>query len=311
MAVYNASGAEISRLYDASGSLIPTVYDINGNIVTGGHAVSSRYTRTQMFDLTGSIPTGTQGIACDSITQTIAQLYTGTVVLIDATDGSSSSGSTINLGHGHSGQFAPTKSENDDYPLLYVSGPYSTVDDTEYTFLLVVKCTTSSATMKKVIAVPKISSDYASGRVVVDFENSIVYHIQSTSYAGPADNMYITVWDMNTESELSGATYSPNPQDGIYVLTRKLSEFSIPHIPEMQACTFFDGMIVALSDVSGNKGIFFVDVETEDVYMTIRNFGMSGELEGVDFLYNSITEQYDMIVSQRTADYYRFQFDLG
>ncbi len=300
--IYDYSGETISRAYDCDGNLLSRVYDADGNMISN-HAVSEQFTRTLMFK--PSVPTGTQGIACDSITQTIAQLYAGKICLVDVSDGSYVDLGNINLGHGHTGQFAPTRESGQEYPLLYVSGYTNTINDSLYVCLLEVACTSSSATLNKTYAIPAVSDLTGTLRTCIDFENSIVYTVAASTYYDEADYTYITAWDMSTTTLLS---------ENVYALTNKLDEFQIPFIPEMQSCTFFDGLIVALSDQSAQSAKYcqFIDVETKDIYMTIQGSKLllSGETEGVGFLYNNETNKYDMIISQRNngAEYYRYEF---
>lgn len=313
--VYNSSGGIITRAYNSNGELLTMCYDSQGNQLRKGHAVSNNVTRSLL--MIPDIPTGTQGFACDSITQTIAQFYTGYMYFIDITDGSAVKSNNINLGHGHTGQFAPTKTADQEYPLLYVSGPNETVNEIYYTYMLEIGCETNTAITQKVYAVPA-NSTRTSCRTVVDFENNIVYHVSAETYYGTADYTYITAWDMNSSELLDGATFNSAP---IYALTHKLDEFQVPFIPEIQSCTFFDGLIVLLSDKSGaaNKYYQFVDVEMQDVYLTIDKTALmlSGELEGVGFMYNNSTGKYDMIVSHRTSDgagsyvteFHRYEFN--
>lgn len=222
--IYSINGNRLSNAYNKGGQIV-SPYNKDGERI--GHEITSKYTRSLMFTL--DLPTGTQGIACDSITQTIAQLYTGNIYLINVSDGSYSHiASSFNLGHGHTGQFAPTKTAEQEYPFLYVSGPNLTVENNEYTCLLMVECTSNSATMKKIYAIPADEMLTGTCQVCIDFENEVVYHVAASTYYGTADYTYIYAWDMTDIELLEGASYSPTPQEGIYALKTKLFEFQIP-----------------------------------------------------------------------------------
>lgn len=309
--VYNSSGEIISSVYDRNGNMLTVCYDSQGNPLSGSHAVSNTVTRSLL--LSPDIPTGTQGFAIDNTTQSIAQLYTGYIYMIDISDGSYTKTNNINLGHGNTGQFTPTKTVTQEYPTLYVSGPGARIDDIPYLYMLEISCTSTTAQADNVYAVPATDGLTGTLQTCIDFENNIVYLVSASTYYGTADYMYISAWDMTEKEVLGGATYLDKTP---YVLTNKLSEFSIPFVPEMQACTFFDGLIVLLSDgsLAENKYIQFVDVEFQDVYLTLNSQMLSGELEGVGFLLNEETGQYDMIVSDRegSGDYstvfYRYEF---
>lgn len=309
--IYDSSGSVVNSVYNINGNQLLAYYDINGNLLKS-HAVSSTFTKTQMT--TPSLGTGTQGFACDSVTQSIAQFYTEHIYMIDLAEVTVTHLAQVSLGHGHTGQFAPTKTSSQDYPYLYVSGGATTINDTLYAYLLEFICTTSSATLNKIYAVPVTTGLTGTSQMCIDFDNRIIYHVTASTYYDDADYTYINAWSMDDTETLSNATYSPTPTEGIYALTNQLSAFSVPFIKEMQACTFFDGMVVAISDVSSSKKAYFVDVETESVYLTLNNIGLSGELEGVGFLYNDETEQYDMVISDREGSgeystvFYRYEF---
>ena len=316
--IYDSTGNIISKSYDISGDLLTMCYDYQGNQLRKSHAVSNNITKSLL--LSPNIPTGTQGFACDSITQSIAQLYGGVMYMIDVSSGEFERSNNINLGHGRTGMFAPTKTSSQEYPLLYVSGENYNVNGLYYTYLLEIIYASNTATLNKIYAVPIVEGMF--GSLCIDFDNNIVYNVVSTTYYGTTDYMYINAWDMNSLELLEGASYSPTPQEGIYALTTKLSEFQVPFIPENQACTFFDGLLVAISDkaLAENKFYQFIDVELQDIYMTIDKYNLmlDGELEGVSFLYNNETEKYDMIVSQRIVssgeseyhtEYWRYEFN--
>lgn len=310
MPVYDKNGNVLSTVCDKNGNPLIFAYDKNGNEIFRGHAISRNYTKSLMYLL--DLPAGIQGIACDSITQTIAQFYTGHVYLIDLSDGNyTHPASAVNLGHGDTGQFAPTKTDDQEYPLLYIStGNRYTVNDAVYSYMLEFMVTSSSYQCKRVFAVPSYSWVSGTDRINIDFENNVLYHIYTSTYYGEAEYTYIDAWDMSTLTELSDASYTPNPSDGFYMLNDLLSSFTIPFVPETQSTAYFDGMVCLLSDKT--KYVQFIDVVSQSVYMTIP-LNEGGEWEGIGFLYNSETEQYDMILSKRDASqawYYRYQFDL-
>lgn len=77
----------------------------------------------------------------------------------------------------------------------------------------------------------------------------------------------------------------------------------------MQACTFYDGLIGMLSDATGNKYYEFVDVDLREVYMTMTTQIASSETEGIGFLLNEGTGKHDLVVSDRSMSFYRYQFE--
>lgn len=315
MSVYNKNGNILNSIYDKSGNALSHAYDKAGTeVFSGGHAISQNFIKTQMT--IPELTSGTQAIACDSVTQSIAQLYTGHIYIIDLAEGTLiHPWSAKPLGHGDTGMFAPTKTASQDYPLLYAMRGKMEVDESYYTYIFEIQCTkTPSAELLRILAIPTESWVSGTNRFAIDFENRIIYHIYSTTYYDTAEYMWIDAWDMDSVEVLDGVTYSnPTPTDGIYILTEKLSGFTIPFVPEAQSVTFFDGLIAILSDQSGQaiKYVQFVDPFREEVYMTLTNCGFSGELEGIGFLLDEETGKYDMIVSQRVnsvTEYYRYKF---
>lgn len=313
MGAYDKNGTQLTAVYDKNGNPLNLAYDKNGNEIFRGHAVSQNYTKSTMYQL--DMPTGTQGMACDSITQSIAQFYTSYFYMIDLSDGSyKKMTGPVTRGH-NTAQFAPTKTAQQTYPLLYVSGDRITDDEVNYyTIVPVFEVGTDTYQCVKVYVVPT-RTGFAMRRLCVDFENEIIYFIYSTSYDETSDCTYIEAWDMNSVDDITITSVSAlNPSEGFLLMTDMLSQFTIPWVPEMQAATFFDGMICMLSDRSGaeNKYVQFVDVVSQSVYMTIP-LNEGGEWEGISFLFNSETEQHDMILSKRSttpAEFYRYQFDL-
>lgn len=311
MSVYDVNGNNISNVYDSGGVKLLQAYDINGRPLMRSHAVSNRYTRSLIFS-NSSLDSGTQGIACDSITQKIAQLYTGKIYMF-AIDGTPTQvASVFNLGHGSAGQFAPTKIESQVYPLLYVSsgGSGTVVGDLNYAILLEVQCAENSSSMLRAFAVTE-DEGYA-GMFAIDFDNNIVYHVYREAYdSSTAELTYISAWEFSTMQKTTAITWNPRPANGVYILTNKLKSFTIPYVKKMQSVTFFDGLIVLLSD-SGY--VSFVDPVTESVFLKLTSDMPAAEREGVGFILNPSTQQYDMVISNRASgamNFYRYEFDLS
>lgn len=308
MAAYDKSGNVLSQVYDKSGNTLTQVYDKSGNPIMDTHAVSNVYTRSLIFKITDtSISGGTQGIACDSLSQKIAQLYTGKILMFDQNGSYTQVASVFNLGHGGTGQFAPKKEAGQDYPLLYVSAQKAVaVDEVRYAFLLEVQCSASSSVMTRAFAVSE-TENYA-GIFALDFENRIAYHLYKEAYESETvQNMYISAWDMDAYEPATDLSWTP--ARSIYRFTHKLKSFSVPFVNEMQACTFFDGLIACLSD---DGYVRFIDPVTESLYLTINQDMPAFEREGIDFMLNPTTGRYDMILSNRTTtemNVYRYEFE--
>lgn len=318
--IYSKDATAINTPYAKNGTVPAAVYDKSGSAVwqnqSTTHKVSNSFTESEICVVTGSTyGSGTQGLACDSLSQEIAQMYTGKIITISTDDGSYAlRASVFNLGHGSTAQFAPEKlSESDPYPLLYVStGSNTTLDDNRYGVLLEVKLGESSSTMRRVFYLPIDTATY--GMTAIDFEHGIAYHVTRAKFEPDSgetiDYTYVYAYDMATYETWQGTTYNPRPSSGSYVFTHLLDKFTVPYISEMQSISFFDGLIACLSDA---RGVVFIDVNTHEVYLTIpKSRIMQDEREGIGFMYNPETEQTDMIVSARYSGthYHRFQFNL-
>ena len=303
--IYDINGNALLSAYDGNGDSLTQAYSIDGDPLMSSHAVSSNYTRSLILS-NSDLDDGTQGIACDSITQTIAQLYTGNIYIFELDGSYSHVASVFNLGHGGAGQFAPTKTESQAYPLLYVSAQTAVSSgSTKYGLLIEVQCGASSSAFKRSFFAHE--DDNLTGMFSIDFDNNIVYHVRSSSDTTTYPDTYITAWDFTAiepTSDVSWTTTTP------YVLTNKLKTFSIPRVNSMQSLSFFDGLIVLLSD---DGYVQFVDPDTEGVYLTCSMDMPLFEREGVGFILNPETDQYDMVVTNRTGgamNYYRYEFDL-
>ena len=319
MSIYDKSGTELYEVYQRSGTAINTAYKRDGAVTwdSDQHLVSNTFRSTLLFDIP-ELGSGSQGLACDSLSQSIAQLYTGKIYTIDLSDGSyvKRNSSTFNLVHGHTGQFAPEKNNTADlYPPLYVSaGGIQTVGDQTYQRLLEVFVQESTCILNRVFLVPVPADKGAGyGRSAIDFENGILYQVYGEKYE-PAtgetyDYTYIRTFDMTETWENTDAT-DFSPVNGFYEFTEMLDEFTVPYIEQLQSTSFFDGLIACLSD---KDGVVFIEPATHSVYLTIDSGIVPFEREGIGFILNPETGKTDMILSARQQTfnvYYRYEFIL-
>lgn len=317
--IFDKNGTELHVAYQRNGTAINTAYKRDGTVAwdSNQHLVSDTFRSTLLFDIP-ELGSGSQGIACDSLSQSIAQLYTLNIYTINLSDGSyvKRNSSTFNLVHGHTGQFAPEKNNLADlYPPLYVSpGGIQTVGNQTYQRLLEVFVRESTCILNRVFLVPVPADKGAGyGRSAIDFENGILYQVYGEKYEPAAgetyDYTYIRAFDMTETRENTDAT-DFSPVNGFYEFTGLLDEFTVPYIEQLQSTSFFDGLIACLSDV---EGVVFIEPTTHSVYLTIRNGIVPFEREGIGFILNPETGETDMILSARQQTfnvYYRYQFIL-
>lgn len=312
--VYSMQGDALFKVYNISGDSHIDAYDINGNQVLRKHNVSNSYTNELILSMS-DIPSGTQGIACDSLSQDIAQLYTGGIVTININTGEwTRRASVFDLGHGSAGQFAPQKIQQSDlYPSLYVSTQHRvTIGDIQYNKLYEVYVGESNSVLNREFYVPIVPN--TGGLSAIDFEKNILYQVCNEAYepsdGATYDYTYINAVDMTKFEPLDVDSIAVN---GAYVYTDVIDSFTVPYIQAMQSLTFFDGLIVCLSDYPTYEGrVIFIEPTTKSVYLTLNKDIAPFEREGIGFIRNPETGQMDMILSSRhgTFVYYRYQFNL-
>ena len=319
MAIYNKSGSQIDSAYSLSGTL-NNAYDLSGDIVwvARSHAVSNNFTSDLLFEIS-TLPDGTQGIACDSLSQKIAQFFNGRIVMIDSTDGSHTEVGRYDIGHGSTGQFKPEKENvTDAYPLLYISTQSTvTINNISYSIFLEVNVDESSSVINRSFYVP-LSTDTGYTLFAFDFPNGIVYSVWFSGYYDTTGTGKISAYRLSDFTVFADGSSTPIPVNGYWVAGNPIEEYDIDFIPEVQAITFFDGMVCCLCDYPHTNGgsVVFLDVENHDVYLTLDiSHYVYFEREGITFILNPTTNKYDMILSMRQYEsgvqvkkYYRFQF---
>lgn len=322
MSIYNVTGNAIYSADSVTGTPISKAYNVNGVEVFSAKAypITNNYTMSVILDI-GAIMSGTQGLAANSLTNELAQLYTGRIIMIDADTGEYRQvASALNMLHGGAGQFKPTKEDSgDEYPLLYVSGGQSIADgDIRYSPLLEIKIENDTSATQRVFVADEGNAIGGGGHFAIDFDNLVAYHVYSTSYYAPDDpsnsHTYISAWDMTQYEQITAPTTNPAPKNGWFKFTSLLDSFEILYVAENQSVSFIDGTIVLISDV-GNNSVVCVDAEEKRVYLTLSDDMPPNEIEGVAFLPNPITGKQDMILNARNNSssdphnwYYRYQF---
>lgn len=312
--VYDKNGNTPTSIYEKSGLSVTKAYDKDGTEVweSVSHAVSNNFTRDLLFDLV-DIGGGTQGLACDSLSQEIAQLYTGKIYTIDMDTGAyTQRADSRNLGHGSAGAFEKTKRNPSDlYPALWVAtGENQTINGTVYGRYIEVFIGETQSTINRAFFVELQSAAYS--LFAFDLENSIVYCVTLSGYE-PMGNgwCHIDAYDMTDISTFTDGSYPQPPANGNWLLANTpIDSFDIEFIQEVQSIAFFDGLICFLSD---EGKVVFVDVETHEVYLMINHDLPPYEREGIGFIDNPLTGQTDMILSARQPTfnvYYKYSFLL-
>ena len=169
--------------------------------------------------------------------------------------------------------------------------------------------------MNRIFYVPFDGAEVGDGYTLFafDFTNNIVYSVYFSGYYTTTGKGKVKVYSLNDFTSFADGSYSPVPTNGYYVAGNPIETYDIDFIPEVQAITYFDGLIACLCDYPHNSGkVIFLDTEYHDVYLVLDNLAVPFEREGIGFILNPNTNKYDMILSRRTTgvnEYYRYQFN--
>lgn len=317
MSLYNINGSALNNAYKVDGQNITKAYNLNGDDIwdSVSHRVSNRFTSTLLFDLS-AIVGGTQGIACDSLSQNIAQLYSNKLITIDISDGSyvQRNSSFFNFGHGSAGAFANQKvNQSDLYPPLYVSTyEKDSINDKIYGRFLELYVNENSVVGNRAWSVELLTDGVttnANNLFAFDFDNNIVYSALYSTYSGSTGWGTITAYRITQDTPFTVPSDTHQAVNGNYLLSTPIDTFDIPYTSDVQSVGFFDGLVAILSDE--NKVIFY-DVDTHSEYLTLNNV-IPYEREGIGFIENPQTGETDMILSSRSQTsniYYRYEFIL-
>lgn len=205
--------------------------------------------------------------------------------------------------HGGSCAFSNTFADpNDDFPLLYVSsGNY---DYPQIVVLRIQDVNTVSVYKTYQMEADKIG--YASEQCF-DFETGLCYSFGYTksSFSDMTDNpTKVCVIDLNSETLISGISYSLDI----------LESYTIPYVYVIQSAKFKNGLCYIVSSYQSNVQASDIKVYDPSVKSFVANFPdlplpLRGEIEDLDFVENTTTSKYDMIVGVNgDPNYWKLSF---
>lgn len=193
---------------------------------------------------------------------------------------------------------------NDDFPLLYVSTQYSNADGGQIHVYRIQDVNTVSL-YRAYHFDPSIVGYW--GNACYDFETGIAYSFGYTkdSYSDMSDNpLKVTVLDLNKETLVQGSIYTLDVIDN----------YEIPYVYVIQSCKFKNGLCYLVSSYQNNVQASDIKVYDPSVRSFVANFPdlplpLTGEIEDLDFVANTTTSKYDMIVGVNgDPNYWKLSF---
>ena len=240
----------------------------------------------------------------------IFQFYasgTGTLRIFDKATGTLVAEHTTGLYSQHGGTcaFSNTYADpNDDFPLLYVSTQYSDADGGQIHVYRIQDVNTVSL-YKAYHFDPSIVGYW--GNACYDFETGLAYSFGYTknSFTDMTDNpVKVTVIDLNKETHVQGNIYTLDVVDN----------YEIPYVYVTQSCRFKNGLCYIVSSYQSSVQASDIKVYDPSVKSFVANFPnlplpLRGEIEALDFVENSTTSKYDMIVGVNgDPNYWKLSF---
>ena len=193
---------------------------------------------------------------------------------------------------------------DDDFPLLYVSTQYSDADGGQIHVYRIQDVDTVSL-YKAYHFDPSIVGYW--GNACYDFETGLAYSFGYTknSFTDRTDNpVKVTVIDLNKETHVQGSIYTLDVVDN----------YEIPYVYVIQSCKFKNGLCYLVSSYQNSVQASDIKVYDPSVKSFVANFPdlplpLRGEIEDLDFVENSTTSKYDMIVGVNgDPNYWKLSF---
>lgn len=193
---------------------------------------------------------------------------------------------------------------NDDFPLLYVSTQYSNADGGQIHVYRIQDVNTVSF-YKAYHFDPSVVGYWANA--CYDFETGLCYSFGYTknSYSDMSDNpVKVAVIDLTKETHVQGNVYTLDVIDN----------YEIPYVYVIQSCKFKNGLCYLVSSYQSNVQASDIKVYDPSAKSFVANFPslplpLQGEIEDLDFVENTTTSKYDMIVGVNgDPNYWKLSF---
>lgn len=300
MSIYNLVGDTLSAVYNTGGEIINTAYDKNGNIVYSDQLPSVDYDDYTLQDLYHINVGNCQGIAVYNNVlfqfRASGTSVVDTVCLFNFANGSDiTRNMSIESDHGDSATFSKEfYAPRDEFPLLYVTA------DTTPAKIYVNRVTRSSATLVKTLIFPQSAGYLGAG--AFDFDNDICYLLayKQNNYqtdGGGSNTTVVSKWDLSNLTDNGDGTYTP----------AFISQYERPFIYVMQGLAYHDGYIWISSGYGGSTSYIYAmnpSTGVVDHTVTLDN----REVEGLDFVFDSSSRTYYMVIGQQEGYYKKCVF---
>lgn len=301
MSIYNVDRGMLQNAYNVSGVAINTAYDVDGNIVFGGEPIPIDYDNYTISPLYNISVANCQGIAINNGVlfqfRASGSSVTDTVCLFNFSDGSDIiRNMSIDSDHGDSATFSNEYyASSDEFPLIYVTA------DTSPAIIYVNRITRTSATLVKTLKFPQTAGYYGAG--AFDWENDICYLLayKKNNYQTDDSGTNTTVvskWDLSNLTDNGDGTYTP----------AFIDQYERDFIYVMQGLTYHDGLIWITSGYGSTASHIYAMNPTSGVIEHTITMDDATEIEGAQFMYDSATQTYYMVVGQQGGKYKKITF---
>lgn len=300
MSIYGLNGQALQTAYNKNGTIINTAYDKSGNVVFNGEPTPVDYDNYTMTALYTNGTRNCQGIAVhDGV---LVQFRGGggvsnIVCLFNfSTGGAIKSDMAITSDHGDSATFSREYYESgDEFPLIYVTA------DTTPAKIYINRITRNDATLVKTLIFPSSAGYYGAG--AFDWDNNICYLLayKKNNYQTDDSGTNTTVvskWDLSNLTDNGDGTYTPTFID----------QYERDFIYVMQGLTYHDGLIWITSGYGSTASHIYAMNPTSGVIEHTITMDDTTEIEGAQFMYDTVTQTYYMVVGQQGGKYKKITF---
>lgn len=298
--IYDKNGNALNTVYNSSGEELLTAYDRNGNVIYTKGSIPVDYDDYTIASLYTTGTRNCQGIAINN--GVLFQLRGGggisNLICLNnfANGGSIATDIAITSDHGDSATFSNEYyANNDEFPLIYVTA------DTTPAIIYVNRVTRSSATLVKTLVFPSTAGYYGAG--AFDWENDVCYLLayKKNNYQTDDSGTNTTVvseWDLSNLTDNGNGTYTP----------AFISQYERDFIYVMQGLAYHDGLIWITSGYGSTASHIYAMNPSSGVIEHTITMDDATEIEGAQFMYDSATQTYYMVVGQQGGKYKKITF---
>ena len=250
---------------------------------------------------------GMQGMAIyGSYIFSFATTSGGTLRIFNKTTGDLVTEHIVGTSHGGSCSFSNEfYDSNDDFPLLYVSTDYSGNDGNQIKVLRIQDINTVTSVKNYHFNVSDMGYH---PEQCYDFKTGLCYSFGYTqnSYSDSTNNeTVVSVYNMKKEVAITG---------GSGVSLELVDRYTIPFVYCIQSCRFLNGYCYMPSSYQSNVQASNILVFDPNRKTFVADFPslptpLRGEIESLDFIENTTTSKYDMIVAvSGEPNYWKLSF---